>query len=1127
MKKNYWKMVFRTIKESFSRFLAIFLITALGVGFLVGLLCTSPDIRTSVDGYYDAHNLFDLDIKGTMGLTEADVQAMDSRPETETVTAVYQKDVLADNPDGQNQVARLHAADYTNDVEHMVNSPELLEGRFPEKAGECVLLKTPSFSGSFSVGDTIALHPEEEDEELFANTSLEIVGIASSPLYTALENVTSSVGNGIVSLFLLVDTEELDTDLYTDIYVTVQKARALHTFGSAYDTLINAEKDSLKSFGKERAAVRDQEIRSEAEDKLADAEQEYQEKKADTEEELADARKKLDDAKKELDDGKKEIEDGEKEISDGKKELKEAKKQLDSSKKQLDSAKRKLDASAPEIKKIRETLKNKAAIEEARTQVAQYDNGMAQLEAAQEELEKGQAQLKQSEDELNRIKLDYEAAKAAGAEDEQLAAYVQAIAEGEAKLEAASQQLKSASAEIENKNAALLASSEAVEKARAQITEWDKNYKTMVSAVNSYDKAVEKYKKGKKQYESGLASYNKGLKKIRESEEKLEEAKQTYADGLKEYQNGEAEYADGRKEADEAYAEAEEKIEDARQEINDLKASEWYVLKRNTNPSYVSIDGNSDKVAALAKVFPIFFFMVAALVALTTMTRMVEEERVQIGTMKALGYAKGAILTKYLLYAGTAGILGSVAGILIGQVLFPTVLWNAYSMMYSFPMVDTPFLPKYALPAAAAAVLSVLAATISACGSIVKECPSRLMLPKAPKAGKRIWLEYIKPVWSRMRFTHKVTARNMFRYKKRLCMTLVGIAGCTALLVTGFGIRDSISDIVEVQYEQLQKYGLTVGLSEDISGRERKEVTDYLDTLDASYTALHMEQGKAIVGELQEDVYLDVPQDADTFASFMTFRDRKTQETVPFDESSVLLTEKLASTLGVQPGDTVTIENGDEKRFAVTVTGVVENYIRAYVYIGRDAYRDALGEDADYTTLAVLCEVPVSEENQVITTLHQFSCVGSATFISSSIQSFENMLSKIDFIVIVLIICAAILAFVVLYNLTNINISERQREIATIKVLGFYSGEVDAYIFRETFLLSLLGAVCGLFAGIALHRFVVVTVEVSNIMFGRNIYPQSYIYSLALTLLFTVLVCLALRRRLKKINMVESLKSLD
>ena len=1127
MKKNYWKMVFRTIKESFSRFLAIFLITALGVGFLVGLLCTSPDIRTSVDGYYDAHNLFDLDIKGTMGLTEADVQAMDSRPETETVTAVYQKDVLADNPDGQNQVARLHAADYTNDVEHMVNSPELLEGRFPEKAGECVLLKTPSFSGSFSVGDTIALHPEEEDEELFANTSLEIVGIASSPLYTALENVTSSVGNGIVSLFLLVDTEELDTDLYTDIYVTVQEARALHTFGSAYDTLINAEKDSLKSFGKERAAVRDQEIRSEAEDKLADAEQEYQEKKADTEEELADARKKLDDAKKELDDGKKEIEDGEKEISDGKKELKEAKKQLDSSKKQLDSAKRKLDASAPEIKKIRETLKNKAAIEEARTQVAQYDNGMAQLEAAQVELEKGQAQLKQSEDELNRIKLDYEAAKAAGAEDEQLAAYVQAIAEGEAKLEAASEQLKSASAEIENKNAALLASSEAVEKARAQITGWDKNYDTMVSAVNSYESAKKKYEKGKKQYEKGLSSYRKGMKKIAESEEKLEEAKQTYADGLKEYEDGEAEYADGRKEANDAYAEAEEKIADARKEIDELEASEWYILKRNTNPSYVSIDGNSDKVAALAKVFPIFFFLVAALVALTTMTRMVEEERVQIGTMKALGYSKGAILLKYLLYAGAAGILGSVAGILIGQVLFPTVLWNAYSMMYSFPMVKTPFLPVYALPAAVAAVLSVLLATISACGSILRECPSRLMLPKSPKAGKRIWLEYIKPVWSRMRFTHKVTARNMFRYKKRLCMTLVGIAGCTSLLVTGFGIRDSISDIVEIQYEQLQKYGLSVSFSEDAAEKEKQEVTAYLDTLEAAYTALHMEQGKVIVGELQEDVYLDVPENAAAFTSFMTFRDRKTQETVPFDDNSVLLTEKLASTLGVQPGDTVTIENGDEKRFTVEVTGIVENYVRAFVYIGRNAYREAVGEDADFTTLAVMCDMPASEEDQVIIALHQFSCVGSATFMRSTIQSFENMLSKIDFIVIVLIICAAILAFVVLYNLTNINISERQREIATIKVLGFYAGEVDAYIFRETFLLSLLGAVCGLFVGTALHRFVVVTVEVSNIMFGRSIYPQSYLFSLVLTLLFTILVCLALRRRLKKISMVESLKSVD
>lgn len=1127
MKKNYWKMVFRTIKGSFSRFLAIFLITALGVGFLVGLLCTTPDIRSSVDKYYDSQNFFDLNIKGTMGLTKADVEALRDREEVASATAVYEKDVLADNPDGQSRVARLHAGDFSGDTDHMVNSPELLEGRFPGKAGECVLLKTPSFSGGFAVGDTIKLLPEEEDEDLFTETTLEVVGIASSPQYQALENVTSSVGNGIVSLFLLVDAGELDTDIYTDIYATLNGAGELDTFGSGYETLVDTAKDSLKVFGAERAAIRDQEIRDEAEEKLSDAEKEYEDKKAETEEELADARKELDDARAELSDGKKEIEDGEKEIADGKKELREAKAKLDSSKKQLNSAKKQLDASAPKIKKIQKTLKNKDAIEAARKQITQYDNGMTRLASAQEELNQGKTQLEQGQEELNRQKQAYEAAKEAGMPEEELAVYEQAIAEGEAKLAAFSQQLEAAAAEIESSRETLQASSEAVEQARTQVAEWDKNYKTMTSAVESYEAAKKKYENGKKQYEKGLSSYKSGLKKISESEEKLEEAKQDYEDGLKEYEDGEAEYADGRKEADEAYAEAEEKIRDARQEIEDLEEGEWYVLDRNTNPSYVSIEGNSDKVAALAKIFPVFFFLVAALVALTTMTRMVEEERVQIGTMKALGYTKGAVLTKYLLYAGIAGILGSVAGILIGQVLFPSVIWNAYSMMYSFPMVETPFLPIYAVPAAVISVAGVMAATVNACGSILKECPARLMLPKAPKAGKRIWLEYIKPVWTRMRFTHKVTARNMFRYKKRLCMTLVGIAGCTALLVTGFGIRDSISDIVEIQYEQLQLYGLTVSLSEDSTEAERQEVISWLDSRNTAHTALYINQGKVIADDREEDVYLEVPEDAQTFTSYMDFRDRKTKETIPFDENSVLLTEKLASVLGVKAGDSVTVENADEERFTFKVTGIVENYIRAYVYIGDAAYREAVGEEADYTALAVSCNVAKEDEDEMVTVLNRFEGVDSASFTDSVVQSFENMLSKIDFIVIVLIICAAILAFVVLYNLTNINISERQREIATIKVLGFYAGEVNGYIFRETFLLSLLGAVCGLFGGTALHRFVVVTVEVSNIMFGRRIYPQSYLYSLILTLLFTAVVCQALKRRLKKISMVESLKSVD
>ncbi len=1127
MKRNYWKMVVRTVRGSFSRFLAIFLITTLGVGFLVGLLCTSPDIRSSVDTYYDENSFFDLDIKGTMGLTTGDVEALTQREDVVDATPVYETDVLVTNSAGESQVARLHGAAYASEGETMVNRPTLEEGRFPEKAGECVLLRTPTLASSLTLGDTLELEPEEEDEELFVSRKLEIVGIATSPLYTALEQQSSTVGNGSVSLFLLVDSQELDTELYTDIYVTLAGASELYTFGEEYQDLIDGETTQLKTFGKERALVRDQEIRDEAEDKLADAEKEYQDKKADTEEELADAAKELQEAKDKLTDGEQEIADGEQAIADGKKELKTSKTKLDKSKKQLDSAKKQLDASKTKITEIKNTLKNKDNIEEARSQVAAYDEGVAALQTAKAELAAGQESAAQGETQLEQLKAAYEAAREAGADEETLAQYTQQIAAAEGQLAAVQQQLTAAQTEIDTNQATLEASAEAVETARAQVAQWDENYPTMVSAVNTYDASKKQYEQGKKQYEAGLKAYNKGVKELEDSEKELEEAKQTYADGVKEYEDGLADYEKGRQEADDAYAEAEEKIEDAKQEIADLEASKWYVLDRNTNVSYVSIDGNSDKVAALAKVFPIFFFLVAALVALTTMTRMVEEERVQIGTMKALGYSKGAILTKYLLYAGVAGTLGSATGILAGQVLFPTVIWNAYRIMYSFPMVATPFRGVYALPAAGAAVLSVLIATIGACGSILGECPAMLMLPKAPKAGKRIWLEYITPLWSRIRFTLKVTARNMFRYKKRLFMTLVGIAGCTALLVTGFGIRDSISDIVAIQYEQLQHYELTVGFTDDSTTEEEREVTAYLDTLGATYTRIHMDQGKALVGSQEESVYLEIPENAEEFTSFVTFRQRKTGETVDFDDNSVLLTEKLADTLHVKVGDSLLLENADEEQFTVTVTGIVENYIRAYVYMGSKAYEAARGEAADYSTLAVHCSVAAEEEDGIITTLHTYDCVGSASFVTALIRTFENMLSKIDFIVIVLIICAALLAFVVLYNLTNINISERQREIATIKVLGFYSGEVYAYIFRETVLLSLLGALLGLPAGTALHHFVVVTVEVSNIMFGRSIYPRSYGISLLLTLFFTGLVCIALTRRLKKISMVESLKSVD
>jgi putative ABC transport system permease protein len=482
-----------------------------------------------------------------------------------------------------------------------------------------------------------------------------------------------------------------------------------------------------------------------------------------------------------------------------------------------------------------------------------------------------------------------------------------------------------------------------------------------------------------------------------------------------------------------------------------------------------------------------------------------------------------------MLYAGSAGVTGAVVGVLVGQWGFPTVIWNAYGIMYYYPGFQTAFLAKYAIPSAGASIISVLAATWWAVAESLHDNPARLMLPKAPKEGKRIWLEYVTPVWKHMKFTHKVTARNIFRYKKRFFMTIIGIAGCTALLVTGFGIRDSIGHIVSTQYGELQKYSLTVELEEDAAKKDVKALKEIIADQSEDYLAVHTETGTVRNGKEEESVTIEVPKDARRFSDFVSLRHRKDQKSVSFDENSVILTEKMADTLGLAVGDTFTLENNDDKTAELTVTEITENYIRGYVYIGKQAWETAFaGNDTEYRTWLVDSGASGDEEEEAqLRTLLSQEAVASASFSSSTIETFDNMLSKIDYIVIVLIFCAGLLAFIVLYNLTNINIGEREKEIATIKVLGFYNGEVNAYIFRETVLLSLFGALVGLVGGFFLHRFVILTVEVSAIMFGRKIFAASYLYAACITMIFTVMVSVVLSRKLKKISMVESMKSVD
>ena len=1420
----------RTIRRTWNRYLAIFAITALGVGFLTGLLCTAPDMKMMVDRFYDAQNFMDIDIKASMGLTEEDIREIRDTEGVLAVTPVYQRDEVVTDDSGENRTIRLICLDPAEMTGDSVNAVTLEAGRLPERVGECVLVQLGPFQGGAQIGESLHLPAEklvkpeekedasgeeeteadsaeedgteetedeketeeeketedeeeketeddeeeekedgdeeedEEDEPGYRTAELTVTGIVTAPFVVSAESEATSVGSGTVSAYYYVLPELIDTDLYTDAWVTLTDSSVLDTFSDEYQDMVDLRTDTMKALGDRREPVRYGEIVAEAESKVDEAESDYRKEREEAESELADARqelaeasseiadgeqeladgrqelddawetlaeareelteaeseladgkKELEDAEKELADGRKELEDAEKELADGKEELDDARKELNKGKSELDSAKKELKSAKKELKKAKSALDEaKPGIEQARTALAdtpaqieaareaivEYESGMAEYEAgkkelaasrkkldkgwkeysaaqeafdrqeieaegslmtvkgtldlAKQQLDAGEKELKSQQKKLNKAKKKLEKAEAAAvlvqakqnsgeklskkekkalskfkAAQKEVKSADKALAKAEKKwnrsqsvyekslreyktqkkqvdkeLKAAKKELKAARKKLEKgekqylgalsvleeAGETLQASKGQISEARKAIAEWEENQPKLESAVAEYEAGEQKYLEGKKKYEDGKAEYEKGKKKYEDGLKEYEDGKKEYEDGLKEYEDGKKEYEDGLKEYEDGkkeyedgkkeyadglkeyedglkeaedgereyeenvvkladakqeyadgladyeeaeqealdkFAEAEEKIADARAKIAEIDMPEWYVLDRNANVTYASFISNVDKVTAISKVFPVFFFLVAALVALTTMTRMVEEERTEIGTMKALGYSGSRIASKYVIYAGSAAVLGSITGVLVGQWLFPVILWNAYEIMYYFPGFKSHFIPRYAVPSALAAIVSVLAATWWAIASHLRENPARLMLPKAPKAGKRIWLEYVTPVWKRLRFTGKVTMRNLFRYKKRFLMTVIGIGGCTALLVTGFGIRDSIGHIVEIQFADLQKYSLTVSLNSDAGEEERQELEEHFRGAGEEFLAVHTEVGTAVSGKHRETVWVEVPEDADAFSGFVDLRNRLTGEKVAFDASSVILTEKLADTMGVKPGDRFILENTDDEQVEMTVTGITENYIRGFVYVGKEAWKEAWGEAADTDAYLVKSPAEPEQEEAEITEILTYDGAAQAQFSSGVIETFDNMLNKIDYIVYVLIICAGLLAFVVLYNLTNINISERQKEIATIKVLGFHRNEVRAYIYRETVLLSIFGILAGLVMGFFLHRFVILTVEVSAIMFGRRILPMSYVYSAVITLIFTGLVCLAMSGRLRRISMVESLKSVD
>ena len=617
--------------------------------------------------------------------------------------------------------------------------------------------------------------------------------------------------------------------------------------------------------------------------------------------------------------------------------------------------------------------------------------------------------------------------------------------------------------------------------------------------------------------------------RIQEGRSALAQARDEIAIGLQSLENGRAQ-------ADESLAQAEATITQSAEDLDNLEAPKWYVLDRTKNAGAESFKSDASRVDQIAQVFPFIFFLVAALVALTTMTRMVEEERMLIGTHKALGYGWQHITAKYLIYAALASGLGSILGIVVLSQVLPVTIFRAYSIMYSVPQGQTPIDLPLALLAAGLGVGITLLATWFAVASTLRESPAALMLPRAPKPGKRILLERIGPLWSRISFSWKVTFRNIFRYKRRFVMTIIGIAGCTALLLTGLGLSNSINDIIGKQYGQLYHYNTIVNTKDTLSLQDEQAIDSILrdKELVSSYTRVHQVGMKASgQGDTAHKSYVLVPQDVEAFASFITLRERVGQAPLPIHDDSVIVTEKLAQQLGVSVGDTFVLSETDAMgeatgdRFEVRVGGITEQYVADFIYMSPRLYEDIQGSKPEYSAIMAVSSLDQNARQTISDSLLALDGVRTVSFNDEAITTYEKMMGSVNSIVIILVIAAAALAFVVLYNLTNINITERTREIATLKVLGFLPREVNAYIYRETILLTMIGALVGLVLGVVMENYVVVTAETNQVMFGREIHATSFILAFVVTVAFSLFVMFAMKRKLKKIDMVESLKSVE
>lgn len=1065
MKSMMKRNTFREIKKSFGRYFAILAIIALGVAFFSGLKITQSVMVHSADVYLKDLQFYDYRLVSTLGFTEENVEALAEKEDVRAAEGAISAEVLYKDAGENERVIKMHS------ITEKVNKLKLVAGEMPQSADECVV-DSALFSED-AIGSKLVLSDNNTADDLdkFAYKEYTITGLVQSPCYIQFERGNASIGNGRISGFAYLLKDGFAVDYDTEIYIKFDEDYDIYS--DEYDSYMDAKEADWEAYTKEQAEIRYDKMVKDAQDELDEKKEELEEKRAEAETELESAKQQLT--------------DGETEISDGKNQIASAKTELSAKASELQSGKDALSSKAAELESASQQISGQESVLAAKK--AEYEQGLNAYLAAKQQVADKRSSLETAKAQLTEDTPGYEEMLA------QIEAGLTEVAGAEAELNAKNAELEAAAGQLSSAESQLAAAKQQIEDGKNALAAAEAE---LLDGENQLAAAKEQ---------------------IEEKEDQLEAAETELADGLLQYQENQSKF-------DEQMQDADDQIADAQSKIDEIEKPETYVLDRNTNVGYVCLKNDSGVVKGIANVFPVFFFLVAALICMTTMNRMVEEQRTQIGVLKALGFSERKIMGKYLFYSGSAAISGTLIGYVLGIHFFPLVITTAYGIVYKmggiYYVSDLPL----ALVSLTVAVLCSVGTTWLSCHKELKEVAADLMRPKAPKAGKRVFLEHVPFIWKRLSFLVKVSIRNVLRYKKRFFMMIIGISGSMALLVTGFGIQDSIADVVTMQYEEIQKYHMSATFRNAPDADNIEEMLEVVNGRISEYDMFMESSLDLKYAGNTKSVSLIVPEHPETFDNYIDLHTLK-GDSIAFPQvGEVVITHKLADNYDISIGDTIFLMDEDHNAFEVKVSGICQNFVSNYVFLHPDTCEQEW-KMPEFKTAYFNVPEDIEDIHLLSAELMAMDDMANVVVNEDVKVRFNNMMSTLDYLVVVIILCAAALSFIVLYNLTNINITERIREIATIKVLGFYKNETASYVFRENVALTAIGSFVGLFLGKIFHAFVMSCVNIDMVAFDVRINPPSYLYSVLLTFVFVWLVNKFMSGKLEKISMTESLKSVD